>query len=252
MMDCRDASACQGVGSLCFFPYLNPLVSWHALVLGHLLYLFVVFVMRSIMRGRRALNMSRVLVVYNVLQICLSAAMAINLSPPLKNGVFNLSGKFCPDIEFWMFVHYCSKYIDMLDTVFILCKKKEDQLSFLHVYHHCTIGLIWGILLRNGLANGTAFFGTWINSFVHFLMYSHYLWTSLGYRNPFKFLLTKIQMLQFSLCILHAILVTLLDTQFTLGWNMLQLLYNASLLVLFINFYMNSRGKGCAIEKKPQ
>ena len=46
-----------------------------------------------------------------------------------------------------MWVHYMSKFLDYFDTVFIILRGKEkQQLSFLHVYHHASIGMIWGTL----------------------------------------------------------------------------------------------------------
>lgn len=32
--------------------------------------------------------------------------------------------------------------LDFMDTIFIVLKKSLRQLSFLHVYHHCTIFLV--------------------------------------------------------------------------------------------------------------
>jgi hypothetical protein len=45
-------------------------------------------------------------------------------------------------IEFLVLVHYFSKFLDMLDTVFICLKKSNNRLSFLHVFHHATIGQV--------------------------------------------------------------------------------------------------------------
>ena len=57
------------------------------------------------------------------------------------------------------------------DTYFIILKcKSKEQLSFLHIYHHSTIGLIWGFLIHNGVGNGTAAYGCFINSIIHFIM----------------------------------------------------------------------------------
>merc|ERR1719198_1319245 len=83
----------------------------------------------------------------------------------------------------------------------------KKQLSFLHVYHHSSIGLMWGILLMYDNAGGTARYGAMINSVTHVFMYSHYLWTSFGRKNPFKALLTKWQIAQFYSCFVHAVLV---------------------------------------------
>lgn len=38
-------------------------------------------------------------------------------------------------------------------------------------------------------------------------MYSHYFFTSLGYENPFKKLITQAQLIQFAMCIVHALCV---------------------------------------------
>ena len=75
--------------------------------------------------------------------------------------------KITKEGEYFIFVHYLSKFLDLLDTVFICLKKKDRQLIFLHVYHHATIGQIWGLLLYIGWGAGTALFGANINSFVH-------------------------------------------------------------------------------------
>jgi hypothetical protein len=40
-----------------------------------------------------------------------------------------------------VWVHYNNKYVELLDTVWMVLKKKNDQVSFLHCYHHLL--LIW-------------------------------------------------------------------------------------------------------------
>lgn len=81
--------------------------------------------------------------------------------------IFGFNMQITKEGEYFIFVHYLSKFLDLLDTVFICLKKKERQLIFLHVYHHATIGQIWGLLLYIGWGSGTALFGANINSFVH-------------------------------------------------------------------------------------
>ncbi|ESP04331.1 hypothetical protein LOTGIDRAFT_85833, partial [Lottia gigantea] len=38
--------------------------------------------------------------------------------------------------------YFISKVIELLDTVFIVAKKKQSQVTFLHVYHHSTMVLV--------------------------------------------------------------------------------------------------------------
>ncbi len=77
-------------------------------------------------------------------------------------------------LEYFVWVHYMSKFLDYFDTVFIIMRGKEkQQLSFLHVYHHASIGMIWGALLYMGHGNGTAGFGALINSVSHCIAFTH-------------------------------------------------------------------------------
>merc|ERR1712000_357538 len=116
------------------------------------------------------------------------------------------------------------------------------QFSFLHVYHHFTIGVIWGGLLHYGVGNGTAYFGAWINSLVHALMYGHYFFSSLGFENPLKVYLTQFQMFQFALCILHAILVSFVVTNnYPSSVSYVQMAYHPTLLALFYNYLMGEK-----------
>ena len=43
----------------------------------------------------------------------------------------------------WWF--YFSKCVEMMDTIFFILRKKNNQVSFLHVYHHATMFPIWWI-----------------------------------------------------------------------------------------------------------
>ena len=238
-----ESSVCAEKDGMCFHPQFNSLVRLEVIAGAHIAYLVIIFGLRFLLKGCKPLNVKYPMMLYNIIQVVASTTMTIGLAPYLLNYVFNLNGKFNATIEFWVLFHYVTKFLDMFDSLFMVLRQKDDQLSFLHVYHHCTIGAIWGCLLHFGFGNGAAFFGAWINSLVHALMYFHYFWTSLGLRNPFKKYLTLFQMFQFSLCILQAVLVLVFDQQFTLEWAVLQLCYHMTLLYLFLKFYLKSNGK---------
>lgn len=44
--------------------------------------------------------------------------------------------------------YYFSKLIEFLDTIFFILRKKEKQLTFLHVYHHSTMFVLWWIGIK--------------------------------------------------------------------------------------------------------
>lgn len=77
-------------------------------------------------------------------------------------------------LGFLIWVHYNNKYIELLDTTFMVLRKKNNQISFLHVYHHCLLIWAWFAVCKFA-AGGDAYFGALANSFIHVVMYSYYL-----------------------------------------------------------------------------
>lgn len=77
----------------------------------------------------------------------------------------------------WWF--FFSKVIELLDTVFFILRKKQDQVTFLHVYHHGTMLFNWWSGVKY-VPGGQAFFIGMLNSFVHIFMYGYYALASLG------------------------------------------------------------------------
>ena len=97
--------------------------------------------------------------VYNVAQVALNIYMIWGLAvvPQLPTNIFGINLAYNARIEWFVYVHYLSKFLDFFDTLFIILRGKDkEQLSFLHVYHHASIGMIWGTLLYIGHGNGTA------------------------------------------------------------------------------------------------
>lgn len=197
--------------------------------------------MKHHMRNRKAYDLKFAMQTYNILQVILNLYMIQGLYklPWMSKtpNLFAINTFYSKDIQYYVLVHYLSKYLDFFDTYFMILRKKNNQLSFLHVYHHATIGLIWGGLLHVGHGNGTAAFGCLINSVIHTIMYSHYWYTALGYNNPFKKLITQAQMLQFFLCIVHSVSVLIWEYVYPREIAWIQFIYHIQMIVLFRNFY---------------
>ncbi len=230
-----------------FLSEYDFLVTWPVLAGSSAVYLAVVLLLwlRSSSAPKRSLT--GFALVYNSAQIGLCgwmtyafAAAAFSWDNPMA-----LNKAYTREVEVVMLVHFLSKWLDYCDTAIMLLKHNFHQVSFLHLYHHVSIALVWGYLLQSGDANGTAYFGAFLNSFVHLLMYSHYLATSLGLRNPLKFLLTNLQMVQFGLCLVHATLVVVYERVLPSRLAYLQLAYHTVMLILFSDFrrktYSSSR-----------
>merc|ERR1719421_941393 len=152
--------------------------------------------------------------------------------------LFGINSEYTKAGEWYIFVHYLSKYFDWFDTLWMILKKKSStQMSFLHLYHHATIGVVWGFMLSVGHGNGTVRYGAFINSVTHVIMYSHYLWTSFGLKNPLKNYITMWQIFQFYTCFAHANLILFVLPQMEtklphqLAW--LQFFYHITMVYLF-------------------
>lgn len=204
-------------------------------------YLSSIFGLRKWIQNRPACDLKNMMQVYNLSQVGFNMYIVYGLlGLPKFPNIFGINSSYSSTLEHFVYLHYLSKYLDFLDTFFIILRKKEGQLSFLHVYHHATIGMIWGGLLYVGHGNGTAAFGCLINSVIHTIMYSHYFWTALGYKNPYKKLITQAQLTQFYLCILHSVCVLMYETVYPPKIAWVQYIYHIQMIVLFMNFYSKS------------
>lgn len=91
----------------------------------------------------------------------------------------------------WLF--YLSKYYELLDTFILLLKGKPS--SFLQTFHHSgSILSLWTMCVTR--IPGMWIF-TFLNSFIHTLMYYYFTLTCLGYRPKWKRHLTTMQITQF-------------------------------------------------------
>lgn len=203
-------------------------------------WVLAVFFLVHHMMHRPPVAVKGLMQIYNVVQIVVCSYMTWGLysvcrleeSFPFLN-VFGVNTDFDKSGEWFVFVHYLSKYLDWFDTLWIVLNKKRAQLSFLHVYHHGTIVPVWGMLLRAGVGSGTIRYGALVNSITHVIMYSHYFWTSMGFRNPFKKYITMWQITQFYSCIVHAFVVLVFDNTECQKYAWIQVLYQITMVYLF-------------------
>jgi elongation of very long chain fatty acids protein 4 len=141
-------------------------------------------------------------------------------------------------ISFLVWLHYNNKYVELLDTVFMVLRKKNNQVSFLHCYHH--ILLIWSWYLCVTIeTGGDVYFGAMVNSFIHIIMYGYYTLALLNIPCPWKKWITNCQMIQFCVVFTHSCYVVYhgnmpLILPLAQGFVML------NMLVLFGQFYKKS------------
>lgn len=102
-------------------------------------------------------------------------------------------------------LNYQSKFLEFADTLFMVLRKKNEQISWLHMVHHAEMGPLMRLFCAWGPSSLNSGFGPSINSAVHTLMYAYYGLTGLGYKPAYKILLTAGQIAQFFVIMIHAI-----------------------------------------------
>lgn len=115
------------------------------------------------------------------------------------------------------------------------------QVSFLHVYHHVLMMWAW-LYVCKVECGGDAWFGAFINSLVHVIMYMYYFLSQLGVPCPWKKYLTMMQMGQFCVCIMHSAYVLVMRNA-PAGMPLAQAFVMVNMLVLFSQFYKKSYGQ---------
>lgn len=200
----------------------------------------------NIMAKRKPLNLDRIIQLYNFLQIVICSYV---LYKALTLAWLVDYRFYCEPVDFsynpraieiartvWMY--FLLKILDLIDTVFFVLRKKNNQISFLHVYHHA--GMVFGAWAATKfLAGGhISFLGT-INCFVHVVMYSHYLATSLRISKPWwKKHVTQLQITQFCLILIQFILLACAEECGFPKWTAAAMIpQNLFMIVLFGDFY---------------
>ncbi|XP_018343456.1 PREDICTED: elongation of very long chain fatty acids protein 7 [Trachymyrmex septentrionalis] len=188
--------------------------------------LFVLKVGPKMMEKRPAFELNAVMIGYNAFQVLFSIwlttlALAVDIKYLFPvHGYDNRFSLHSPNTTVQMKIsrgawwYFFAKIIELLDTVFFVLRKKQNQITFLHVFHHSTTACFSWCYLKflpgeQGIVIG------FLNSVVHIIMYSYYLIAALGpkYRKYiwWKKYMTWIQLVQFGLMLVYLILTLIMD-----------------------------------------
>jgi len=147
-------------------------------------YLLVIFTLKTVMESRPKMKMKAFAIVHNITLALVSLYMFVEiLRQALINGysIWGNGVDHGPRGEGMarvLHIFFLSKVLEFNDTVLMCLKKNFHQISFLHVYHHTSIFAIWWVIVYYA-PGGEGYFSAMLNSFIHVLMYSYYLWTTL-------------------------------------------------------------------------
>ncbi|XP_075970165.1 very long chain fatty acid elongase 7-like [Anticarsia gemmatalis] len=168
----------------------------------------------SLMKDRKPFELRTAIKIYNIFQVLLSAFL-------MYEGLLYVLSKdydiICDPIttsteprvyraarsSWWYFF---AKITELTETIFFVLRKKDRQVSTLHLYHH-TLTVIAAWSATKFFPVGPIVLVGALNSFVHVLMYTYYFLAGLGPEYQ-KYLwwkkhVTLIQLVQFVIVIAH-------------------------------------------------
>ncbi|CAH7683720.1 ELO family [Phakopsora pachyrhizi] len=184
-------------------PPQTPLSTYSSTFAAMVTYLAVIFGGQRIMADRKPMQLRPMFMLHNLLlslgSLWLLVLMVEQVAPIVINHGFFYAichvNAWTPQLVTLYMVNYYFKYWELLDTCFLVAKKKS--LQFLHVFHHTATA----VLCFTQLGGKTSV--SWVpivaNLTVHVIMYYYYFTTAAfpGYKPWYKKALTSLQISQF-------------------------------------------------------
>ncbi|RWS05867.1 elongation of very long chain fatty acids protein-like protein [Dinothrombium tinctorium] len=223
---------------------------------------FVKILGPELMEKRPPFDLKRIIFCYNILMVIINGVFFV-LAAYITN--FGYNTWICHNVEahlddpkwqvnlFLGWLYFCSKFIDLLDTIFFVLRKKYNQVSALHVIHHSLVPLnVWMGLKY--VPSESAAFMPYINSFIHCVMYSYYALSTLGPAvRPYlwwKKYLTTMQIIQIALVGFHCLYIASIPAC-KLPKIVFLIAFPQTILVLamFCSFFIKSYIKGSSESK---
>ncbi|KAF6198718.1 hypothetical protein GE061_008470 [Apolygus lucorum] len=214
-----------------------------------LTYVFIVkYLGPKLMENRKPFELNKLMIVYNALSVAFSCSIVYEAAICGWMTTYSFS---CQPVDYsndplavrmaeasWYY--FFSKFIEFFDTFFFVLRKKNNQISTLHVIHHAIMpfSVWWGVKFVPG--GHPTFFG-WLNSMVHAIMYSYYLLAALGPKVQkylwWKKYLTKLQIIQFVLIGIHSGQLFFIECEVPVAFAWVIAAHAVLFYVLFNRFY---------------
>lgn len=186
----------DAVAALCYENLWLP-------VLVGVLYLAGIHYGKQYMSDRPAVSMQKMLAYWNLGLSIFSAIAVTRCVPHLLMYLFTRGPHFtvCETanqwygngvVGFWGFMFVVSKFPELVDTAFIVLRKRK--LIFLHWYHHVTVLVL--TFVGGSTKQSAALWFMSMNYSVHAVMYFYYFLSAVGIRVSWASAVTTIQIAQ--------------------------------------------------------
>ena len=147
---------------------------------------FVKYLGPSLMKNREPFVLKYPILLYNIGMIFLNAFFFYEIVVRYRFGIdmnmWNFKKLDSNDTSpqamrvVWLSVLFLvSKYLDLIETVFFVLRKKQNQISNLHVYHHSAVPLLVHAFAKISAAGGPGTMFPFLNCFIHIGKFSPFL-----------------------------------------------------------------------------
>ena len=208
------------------------------------------------MKARPAYDMRTPMFIYNISMVICNAYLFFEAVSSCEMGRIFFDFKYpeqndrSPETMHFLWIEWLfwmTRFLDLLDTVFFVLRKKESQITFLHLYHHSIVPILcWLCLKVNPMAPIVRLFGI-CNTLIHVIMYTYYGLASYGPAVQkylwWKKYLTLFQIIQFVVCGSYGVVLYFLQTGYPMGWFVVAVGQNPVFFFLFYDFYRQSYRK---------
>ncbi|XP_026729379.1 elongation of very long chain fatty acids protein 7-like [Trichoplusia ni] len=211
--------------------------------------LFVLKIGPEYMKKRPPFVLKNILVAYNAFQVLASAYLVYLCTKiMIPNGFVSRTCLLEKEdtryaIPTAMYYYHLAKVSELLDTIFFVLRKKDKQVTFLHVYHHALMIITSWAFLKYEPTYTTIFIRN-INSFVHIVMYTYYglaAFPSLAKYLWWKKYITSMQLVQFSLILIQFVMTCIQsECKPSYGVCLVVIMNTTLFLHLFRQFYVKT------------
>lgn len=231
-----------------------PLVRtpWPVITLTALYYWFVRIQGPRLMRDRKPYQILPLVRVYS-LAMCLWNGFGFIMALKIMN--YGLDCLGCRPVDpfdrseknlaqvYYGYMFFTSRLVEFADTIFFTLRKKENQISSFHVFHHSSVPTTVWFFLKFAPGGNSGLFPL-VNTLIHTVMYCYYFLATYPSAKPYlgwKKYLTMAQMVQFVIIIAACSQPLFIPgCQFPRVLLLVTIAFSFVFIWLFLDFYLKS------------